>query len=320
MASPVGVRLAYLRRFISDHGGEASFAGTTTADVCFEFVVPMTKPSGLSLVDHLANDSTTTAYVAPANWYVSHAWQYLFLETVNSLECFFADQGVLADAVIWFCVFNNNQHVAAQSFEHWSSTFKTSLAAIGNVVMIMHPWNDPIVLRRSWCVFEASETTVPSDRDGIFALIRAETSFIAVDRRLFSTLSPWIKTTLEASIAASRSPLEQAALSRHLGCVFDDEQLYADAERCHRRARDLYRQCLGDHHQETLLSQVRVAYAMGHQSKPRTEWELLLTATITAQASLLGDNHADVLAASFYHGDLSIICRHLGNAGPKVSV
>ncbi|KDO16217.1 hypothetical protein SPRG_18249, partial [Saprolegnia parasitica CBS 223.65] len=111
--------------------------------------------------------------------------------------------------------------------------------------MIMHPWNDPIVLRRSWCVFEVyvavtlgarfeialardqeatflndmadegaihgmlatiksedSETTVPSDRDGIFYLIRAETSFIAVDRLIFSTLSNWIKTTLESSIGA----------------------------------------------------------------------------------------------------------------------
>ena len=43
---------------------------------------------------------------------------------------------------------------------------------------------------------------------------------------------------------------------------------------------------------------------MGHQSKPRTEWEPLLTATIAAQAALLGDGHEDVLAASFYHGDL----------------
>ena len=267
MVSPAGVRLDYLRRFISDHGGEASFVGKTTADVCFEFVIPQTKPSGLSLVDHVANDPATAAYIAPANWYVSHAWSYLFLETVDSLECFFADQGVSDEAVIWFCVFNNNQHVAAaQSFEYWSSTFKTSLAAIGNVVMILRPWNDPIVLRRSWCVFEvyaavtlgarfqvamardhkvqflkdiykynafrgmlatikseASETTVVNDRDGIFALIRAETSFIAVDRRLFSTLSTWIKTTLEASIAASSSPLEQASLERHLGCIFDDE-------------------------------------------------------------------------------------------------
>ncbi|KDO22303.1 hypothetical protein SPRG_12143 [Saprolegnia parasitica CBS 223.65] len=148
MTSPAGVRLAYLRRFISDHGGEASFAGQTTANVCLEVVLPQTQPSGLSLVDHLAIDAATAAYVAPANWYVSHAWQYLFLEIVDSLECFFADHGLADEAVIWFCVVNNNQHVAAaQSFEHWTLTFKTSLAANGNVVMMLHPWNDPIVLR-----------------------------------------------------------------------------------------------------------------------------------------------------------------------------
>ncbi|EQC25445.1 hypothetical protein SDRG_16691 [Saprolegnia diclina VS20] len=100
--------------------------------------------------------------------------------------------------------------------------------------MIMHPWNDPIALRRSWCVFEVyvavtmgarfevalardqeatfledmadegaiyymlakiksedSEATVPSDRDGIFELIRTETSFTAVDRLIFTTLTTW---------------------------------------------------------------------------------------------------------------------------------
>ncbi|EQC30466.1 hypothetical protein SDRG_11784, partial [Saprolegnia diclina VS20] len=93
MTSPDrGVRLSYLRHFINAHGGEASFVGKTTAQVCFEFIVPMTKPTELSLVDHVANDPSTAAYVAPANWYVSHAWMYLFLETVDSLERFFADR------------------------------------------------------------------------------------------------------------------------------------------------------------------------------------------------------------------------------------
>ncbi|KDO17137.1 hypothetical protein SPRG_17001 [Saprolegnia parasitica CBS 223.65] len=294
MASPTtaltrGLRLSYLRHFINSHGGEARFAGMTTAQVCFEFVVPLTVASQLSLVDHVANDPATADYVAPANWYVSHAWQYLFLETVDSLERFFADRGLSDDAVLWFCVFNNNQHLAAtQSFASWSSTFKNGLAAIGNVVMIMHPWNDPIVLRRSWCVFEVyvavtlgarfeialaqdqeatflddiaddgafyrmlstiksedSETTVPSDRDGIFDLIRAETSFAAVDRLIFSTLSNWIKTTLEASIASTPSLVKKAARWLHLGGIHMSETNPAESERCFHHAIDLFTQAIG---------------------------------------------------------------------------
>ncbi|KDO22302.1 hypothetical protein SPRG_12142 [Saprolegnia parasitica CBS 223.65] len=75
-------------------------------------------------------------------------------------------------------------------------------------------------------------------------------------------------------------------------------------QRPSRRSRDLYRQHRGDHRPETLASQVRVVYAMGRQSKPRTEWEPLLTATIAAQVAVLCDDHEDMLASSFYHGDL----------------
>ncbi|KDO18962.1 hypothetical protein SPRG_14395, partial [Saprolegnia parasitica CBS 223.65] len=336
-----GLRLSYLRHFINSHGGETSFAGKTTAQVCFEFVVPLTKPTELSLVDHVANDPSTAAYVSPANWYVSHAWQYLFLETVDSLKRFFADRGLSDKAVIWFCVFNNNQHLASSyPFEYWSTTFKNGLAAIGNVVMIMHPWNDPIVLRRSWCVSEVyvavtmgarfeialaqdqeatflkdiadnyafytmlstiksedSETTVPSDRDGIFKLIRAETSFLAVDRLIFSTLSSWIKTTLETSIAASFSPESKALRWRQLGLLFDNLYRRAESEQCFREALCLSLQVHGPVHSDTLLLQSLVAFAMGHQRKLRSEWEPLLRSTVSTAMQHLGETHLTTLAA-----------------------
>ncbi|KDO20990.1 hypothetical protein SPRG_13883 [Saprolegnia parasitica CBS 223.65] len=334
-----GLRLSYLRHFINSHGGEARFAGKTTAQVCFEFVVPLTKPTELSLVDHVDNDPTTASFVAPANWYVSHAWQYLFLETVDSLERFFADRGLADDAVIWFCVFNNNQHLASSyPFEYWSSTFKNGLAAIGNVVMIMHPWNDPIVLRRSWCVFEVyvavtmgarfeialardqeatflndmtdegaihrmlatikcenSEATVPSDRDGIFDLIRAETSFIAVDRLIFSTLSNWIKSTLETSIASAASPAEKAARWRHLGHIYDRDNDDVETERCFRHAVTLFAQANGPNDLETLRTQSELAYCIALQRKPQLEWEPLFLSTLSALADLLGATHKTAL-------------------------
>ncbi|KDO18951.1 hypothetical protein SPRG_14384 [Saprolegnia parasitica CBS 223.65] len=336
-----GLRLSYLRHFINSHGGETSFAGKTTAQVCFEFVVPLTKPSELSLVDHVANDPTTAAYVAPANWYVSHAWQYLFLETVDSLERFFADRGLSDDAVIWFCVFNNNQHLASSyPFEYWSTTFKNGLAAIGNVVMIMHPWNDPIVLRRSWCVFEVyvavtmgarfeialaqgqeatflndiaddgaihrmlatikcenSEATVPSDRDGIFDLIRAETSFIAVDRLIFSTLSNWIKAALEASIASAPTLAEKAARWRHLGHIYDRDNDDVETERCFRHAVVLFTRANGPNDLETLKTQSELALCIAFQRKPQLEWEPLFLSTLSALVDLLGAMHKTTLVA-----------------------
>ncbi|KDO22643.1 hypothetical protein SPRG_12272 [Saprolegnia parasitica CBS 223.65] len=338
-----GVRLSYLRHFINSHGGESSFAGKTTAQVCFEFVVPMTKPTELSLVDHVANDPTTADYVSPANWYVSHAWQYLFLETVDSLERFFADRGLADDAVIWFCVFNNNQHLASSyPFEYWSTTFKNGLAAIGNVVMIMHPWNDPIVLRRSWCVFEVyvavtmgarfeialardqeatenSEATVPSDRDGIFGLIRAETSFIAVDRLIFSTLSSWIKTALEASIASTPTPVAKAARWLQLGIIYQNEVDHAEGERCFRRAVALFAEYRGPFDYDTLQTQATLAYAIAYQRKPRREWEPLSLSTIRDATEHLGATHnvtlharsSYALALSWNNDDVAALAVHM---------
>ncbi|OQS02804.1 mbre TPR repeat protein [Thraustotheca clavata] len=154
MASPLGIKLSYFHRFIALHGGREAFQGLTTAQVCFQYVVPYTEPSQLSLVDHVRLNTQDRDFVQIANWYVSHAWIYLFLETIESLESFFKRMNI-EDPVVWFCVFNNNQHqVDEHPFEWWQSTFKDSLAAIGNVVMIMHPWKNPITLTRSWCVFE----------------------------------------------------------------------------------------------------------------------------------------------------------------------
>ncbi|KDO18993.1 hypothetical protein SPRG_15784 [Saprolegnia parasitica CBS 223.65] len=345
MTSPArGLRLSYLRHFINSHGGETSFAGKTTAQVCFEFVVPLTKPTELSLVDHVANDPTTASFVAPANWYVSHAWQYLFLETVDSLERFFADRGLTDDAVIWFCVFNNNQHLASSyPFEYWSTTFKDSLATIGNMVMIMHPWNDPIVLRRSWCVFEVyvavtmgarfeialardqeatflggigqygafvkmlatiksenSEATVPSDRDGIFAWIRAETSFVAVDRLIFSTLSTWIKTTLESSIGALSSPVQQAYRWRALGWIYLNDRNCVDAERCF--ARDLSHFTTLDGRSARLdvaSAQVNVGMTRGTLRKPAHTWQPLFESALAVQTELLGPSDREVFATKY---------------------
>ncbi|KDO18299.1 hypothetical protein SPRG_21699 [Saprolegnia parasitica CBS 223.65] len=80
------------------------------------------------------------------------------LETLESLESFFRER-CIDDPVVWFCVFNNNQHRASEHpFAWWQSTFQESLAAINNVVMVMHPWKNPVTLTRSWCIFEVYVT------------------------------------------------------------------------------------------------------------------------------------------------------------------
>ncbi|KAF0713268.1 hypothetical protein As57867_004422, partial [Aphanomyces stellatus] len=120
---------------------------------------PFTAPSKLSLVDHVhIHVPGGHKHVKPATWFVSHAWSYLYLDVVDALSDFFNEEGVDGDAIaVWFCMFNNNQHEIqgeVQPFQYWVDAFQSALKAIGNVVMVLSPWNNPTTLTRTWCVFE----------------------------------------------------------------------------------------------------------------------------------------------------------------------
>ena len=71
---------------------------------------------------------------------------------MEALRSHFAkEEGVF----IWFDMFSNNQHEApALDFDWWSTTFKTAIHSFGRTVMVLKPWNDPITLKRAWCLFE----------------------------------------------------------------------------------------------------------------------------------------------------------------------
>ncbi|OQR87175.1 TPR repeat containing protein [Achlya hypogyna] len=338
---PFGVTLGFFRHLIDLCGGRTKLQGRTTAQVCFDYIVPLTASTQLSLVDHIAADPATTHFVQPANWYISHAWSYLFLETVDSLEVFFAQQQLSDEAVVWFCVFNNNQHRAATyPFEYWSSTFKSQLSAIGNVVMVMHPWNDPVVLRRSWCVFEVyvavttgarfemamapdqlelllndmkktnvfnailstikseqSSTTVPSDRDGIFALIEAETSFTAVDRLVFSTISDWMKRALTTHAVSLASPEEQEPAWRSLHDLYGATDKWVDAERCAEQVVACCESIHGVGNATTLFANTLVLTSRAKANQPLEVWEQPFETLIEQLESVLGRAHPDVIEA-----------------------
>ncbi|KAF0699160.1 Aste57867_10255 [Aphanomyces stellatus] len=154
-----GLTLAFFKHFVDVHGGREAFEGLTTEQICQLFVIPYTKATKLSLVDHVERcDPDGHLYVRRATWFVSHAWNYLFLDVINALDHFMDEHNMTSEkdsAGLWFCLFNNNQHdVREQPFWYWFTTFKTALTTIGNVVMVFSPWNNPTTLTRSWCVCE----------------------------------------------------------------------------------------------------------------------------------------------------------------------
>lgn len=146
----LGVKLSFIDEFIEFCDGKSRFEDLTTTDVCENFVKPITNDAKCSFCELLEHSNHPA--VGIASIFVSHAWQYKFLEVIEALKYHFRDN---MDTVVWFDLFSNNQHKAISlNFEWWSGTFRSAIAQFGHTVMVLAPWNNPIPLTRAWCLFE----------------------------------------------------------------------------------------------------------------------------------------------------------------------
>jgi tetratricopeptide (TPR) repeat protein len=75
------------------------------------------------------------------------------LDLVKALEAFFADKsGVIA---IWLDLFSTSQHSTfSKPPEWWQQTFVSAIGRMGQMVMVMTPWDSPVCLTRAWCLIE----------------------------------------------------------------------------------------------------------------------------------------------------------------------
>jgi tetratricopeptide (TPR) repeat protein len=157
----LGVKFSYLAHFIKNNGGRGGcLSGMTTADVCQNIVFPMTSESKSSLCQQLNDAPDGVRWVGLAQWFISHAWSYVFLDVVEAIDRFLSkecrgSQRRIDNTVIWFDLFSNSQHATAdRPFHWWTTTFKNTIGKLGNVLMIVLPWDNPVTLSRAWCLFE----------------------------------------------------------------------------------------------------------------------------------------------------------------------
>eukprot|EP00505_MAST-04D_sp_SCG-Rhode-Island_P006188 Stramenopile-MAST_4_protein_6188 len=125
----------------------------TTKDACEEIVKHDTLAARASYVDHLA-------LTAAATKFVSHAWKYTFRDIVTALET-----TMQTDDVLWFDICTVNQHQSeTRDFDWWQTTFQGAVGNIGCTVLVLFPWEKPIPLTRSWCIWEVFSTLVTNAR------------------------------------------------------------------------------------------------------------------------------------------------------------
>jgi tetratricopeptide (TPR) repeat protein len=149
----LGLPLSCIVEFSQRNGGEAAFQGLTTSQVKRRFIMPETLGTKLSLCEQLR--AAGDARVKDAQWFVSHAWQYKFLDVVSSLQAFLAAEPDGADATLWFDAFSTSQHdTYSRPPMWWQRTFVNSIGRMGRLVMVLTPWTDPVTLSRAWCILE----------------------------------------------------------------------------------------------------------------------------------------------------------------------
>ena len=167
--SLLGIRLSYLDEFIAKCGGRNSILGLSTTEVMEVSIKSATYESKLAFCEFLVAEGHGNS-VGKSEWFLSHAWNYIFLDVVDAVKEFFSKQQTDHDPCIWFDIFSVSQHKAAsRPFEWWNSAFLNAVGSIGKVLMVMQPFENAasgtsawITLNRVWCVFEiyACETTL----------------------------------------------------------------------------------------------------------------------------------------------------------------
>ena len=150
-------------------------ADCTYAELLLSQVRGVGRAASRALTDSTqgATDDSGRPRVATATRFVSHAWLYPFLELLDALEAY----SDAADAYFWVgssirrkCTvrcpdltiaspdadaFVGYQHAASElPPDWWTNTFRQSIAEIGHTLVVLQPWNAPLPLRRSWCLWE----------------------------------------------------------------------------------------------------------------------------------------------------------------------
>ena len=142
----VGVTLPFLLQFKAEW--EHIYHNLTTGQMCQVLIRPLTYFSKLSLCDALLKSGDPRGSTRPT-WFLSHTWSNRFADTLDSALLFFQSLPH-DDVVIWMDVFSVSQHETPQLSQWWMSTFRGAISSIGNLLMVMQPWNNPVSMKRAW--------------------------------------------------------------------------------------------------------------------------------------------------------------------------
>lgn len=157
-STPLGVKFSFFQLFVDECGGEKMLTDLSTKDIYEQFVMPQTKSLAISMVDNLMRIGKTDV-IGSSTVYVCHAWEYMFLDVVESIKLYLQKQYNTRanEIIVWFDLFSYS-HYSTENLLPSEDFIKTNVintvGAIKTFVLIFLPWYDPAVFTRSWCLLE----------------------------------------------------------------------------------------------------------------------------------------------------------------------
>ena len=146
-----GVSVLYLSWLRSTVG--CSLGRMSTSVFCQLYVRPFTWCSRGSVTDRLMERDDAAQHVGEATWFVSHTWSNAFADTLDAVLLFFEGREDAGSAKVWLDVMVTSQHLSALPSKPpswWMGTFKSSIARIGRLLLVVDVWDNPTALRRAW--------------------------------------------------------------------------------------------------------------------------------------------------------------------------
>jgi tetratricopeptide (TPR) repeat protein len=101
--------------------------------------------------------------VGEASSMLSYTWAYTIGDIVDTLDAYCTTKNLHPKRTyIWICCLCVNQHRVAEAkksgilapTETFFEEFGVRVARIGHILAMMAPWNEPLYLKRIWCIFE----------------------------------------------------------------------------------------------------------------------------------------------------------------------
>jgi tetratricopeptide (TPR) repeat protein len=301
-----GISIDYMRWLHAEFG--PLLGRITTSQFEKMYLRPRSALLRCSVADELAAHAATAHHVGPATWFISHTWSNAVADTLEAILNFFEGRSDSASAKLWMDVFVDSQHVTngpSKDPSWYMSTFKTSIAHIGCLLLVVDVWDNPTALQRAWCVLELhaiAEKRASGGGDFAMAFTRMEKDrFVDIIRRdtgayyrMLGTLNPEKSTCSrpddrERIHASIRESVGFVTLSRMIFRVLEE---WMERELCSQAAASVAA-CREEEEMSWNSALATILFDQGRYAEA-----LVLRKTILEyRQRVMPDNHAEMSAA-----------------------